>query len=199
MLERSENPKVFAADPRVRIQAALFDAIEMLYEKPHFISCIKLLVSAIDTFAAVCSKDGKTNQWRFKDWLSEYLDAEGLDVTVQEIWQVRCTLIHQTSSVGGLQKAGERTEVVVPVRPLLFYNPPAHPSQVEFPATEWHEMPKFVNVVDFYKHIQEAKDRFIQKLQDDSDLLRKFNQNWEKVISDAYAYDVRKVGDSGRE
>ena len=71
------------------------EAIQLLWNNKKYISCLKLVFSAIDTFGFV--EHGPKVHNCFKRWLSEYCDLEYLGVTAGELWELRNSLIHMTN------------------------------------------------------------------------------------------------------
>lgn len=73
-----------------------FRAIRLLWNDKKYISCIKLLFSAIDTFGFIEYGPSKTRNC-FISWLDEYCDLKSLGVTSHELWELRNSIIHMTN------------------------------------------------------------------------------------------------------
>ena len=79
--------------PRL-IEDDFFSAIKLLWNANKYISSIKLLFTAIDTFGFI-EFGAKNNS--FMQWLDEYCDLRSINVTSQEIWELRNSLLHMTN------------------------------------------------------------------------------------------------------
>ena len=77
------------------IQDDYFEAIHLLWKNRKYISCLKLVFSAIDTFGYV--EYGPDGHDGFVGWLDDYCDLRKLGVTPEELWQLRNSLIHMTN------------------------------------------------------------------------------------------------------
>lgn len=73
-----------------------FQAIRMLWNDKKYISCLKLLFSAIDTFGFIEFGPSKTRNC-FISWLDEFCDVKSLGVTSRELWELRNSIIHMTN------------------------------------------------------------------------------------------------------
>ena len=70
-------------------------ASKILFKEGHYVSSIKLIVSAIDTIAFLEYGDVPGN---FKNWINEYCDLEKLGITKDELWEYRNSILHMTNS-----------------------------------------------------------------------------------------------------
>ena len=61
-----------------------------------YVSSLKLLLSAIDTFAFLEFGDTRNN---FKNWLNEFCNLSELKITEEELWEFRNSLLHMTNTV----------------------------------------------------------------------------------------------------
>lgn len=71
-----------------------FTAIRLLYNEAQYVSCMKLLVSFIDTMSFLANGD---KQFVFIKWLNEYADLRALGITSAELWELRNSLLHMTN------------------------------------------------------------------------------------------------------
>ena len=83
----------FALDKLLNVD--FFDAIRILFNNDKFVSSIKLLMVAIDTFAFLEFGDVNNN---FKDWLSKYCSLIKLKITEEELWEYRNSILHMTNA-----------------------------------------------------------------------------------------------------
>lgn len=72
-----------------------FNAIRLLWNNKQYVSVMKLLLSFLDTVAYLDSGDTPGN---FQKWLNNYADITSLDVTADELWELRNSLLHMTNS-----------------------------------------------------------------------------------------------------
>lgn len=71
-----------------------FKAIKILLEKELNVSCVKLLMSCIDTLAFVEFGDSRNN---FTKWLDNYVELAPLGITSEELWEFRNSVLHMTN------------------------------------------------------------------------------------------------------
>ena len=71
-----------------------FSAIRILWNAKKYISSIKLLFSAIDTWGFI--EYGLTKDCAIL-WLDKYCDLASLNATPQEVWELRHSLLHMTN------------------------------------------------------------------------------------------------------
>lgn len=90
-----------------------FNAIRLLFNHKHFVSCLKLLMSAIDSIAFLEYGD-VANKNIFKNWLIEYCDFSTLNISEDELWEYRNSILHMTNSYS--RKVNSKK-----VSPLQFY------------------------------------------------------------------------------
>ena len=72
-----------------------FEAIHLLWNNRKYVSCLKLVFSAIDTLGFV--EYGPNGGNCFARWLDDYCDFGSLGVTSGELWELRNSLIHMTN------------------------------------------------------------------------------------------------------
>jgi hypothetical protein len=69
--------------------------IRLLFEKKYYISASKLLLIFIDSIGYVEFGESEVNP--FKKWLTRYTDLSGVDVTPEELWEHRNSLLHMSN------------------------------------------------------------------------------------------------------
>lgn len=77
------------------IEDDFFKAIRLLFKSKYYTSSLKLLMSAIDTVAFLEYGDIPGN---FKKWVNTYCDLKKIDLTSDEIWELRNSLLHMTNT-----------------------------------------------------------------------------------------------------
>ena len=80
--------------PRL-IQDDYFEAIHLLWNKKKYISCLKLVFSAIDTWGYIDS--GSSDRDSFLNWLDTYCELDKIGILSNELWELRNSLIHMTN------------------------------------------------------------------------------------------------------
>jgi hypothetical protein len=87
------------------------EAIKLLYERKHFVSAMKLLLSFVDTVAFLELGDASGN---YQTWLSKYVDLGTVGLSPVELWEFRNALLHMTNAFSRKVLSGH-------VFPLTFY------------------------------------------------------------------------------
>ena len=88
-----------------------FEAIHVLWNNRKYVSCLKLVFSAIDTLGFV--EYGPDGGNCFTRWLDEYCDLGTVGVTSDELWELRNSLIHMTNLDSRRVRSG-RTHRLLP-------------------------------------------------------------------------------------
>ena len=71
-----------------------FSAIKVLFNHKHYVSCMKLVVSFIDTMAFLEYGDTRGN---FISWLKEFADLARLKITASQLWELRNSILHMSN------------------------------------------------------------------------------------------------------
>lgn len=79
------------------IDKDFFGAIKLTYNEGHYVSCLKLLLSAIDSIAFLEFGD-IAHKNIFKEWLQLYCDFSKTNINEDELWEYRNSLLHMTNS-----------------------------------------------------------------------------------------------------
>jgi hypothetical protein len=74
-----------------------FLAIKLTYNAKHYVSSMKLLLSALDSLAYIEYGDANGKQTIFEKWLATYADLTPLGITPQELWELRNGLLHMSN------------------------------------------------------------------------------------------------------
>ena len=88
-----------------------FEAINLLWNNRKYISCLKLIFSAIDTLGFI--EYGPDGGNCFTRWLDQYCDLEKIGVKSGELWELRNSLIHMTNLDSRMVRLG-RTHRLLP-------------------------------------------------------------------------------------
>jgi len=97
--------------PRL-INDDFLEPIKLLFSNEYYIPAAKLLVSFVDSVAYIEYGEERSNP--FIDWVSTYADLSGLEITAEELWEHRNSLLHMTNLQSRKVRAGK-------VRRLLPY------------------------------------------------------------------------------
>ena len=79
-------PKLFHDD--------FFEPIELLWNKKHYVACLKVLFTVIDSFGYL--EFGPVGNC-FGKWLDKFCNLKKCGVTSQELWELRNSLIHMSN------------------------------------------------------------------------------------------------------
>ena len=82
-----------------------FEAIHLLWNNHKYVSCMKLVFSAINTFGFI--EYGPDGGNCFTKWLDEYCDLGPVGATSSELWELRNSLIHMTNLESRRVRSGE--------------------------------------------------------------------------------------------
>ena len=85
-------------------------AIKKTWNEMYYTSCLKLLVSFVDTMAYVDC--GDSNSKNFKIWLARYVDLTTVGISADELWEHRNALLHMTTYDSRKVESGVVTRLV---------------------------------------------------------------------------------------
>lgn len=86
--------------------------VRILFQAKHYVSASKLPLVAIDSVGYVEYGDIKENT--FTKWLNCYCELDKVDVTAEELWEQRNSLLHMSN-------LGSRKVLSGKTRRLMFY------------------------------------------------------------------------------
>lgn len=87
-----------------------FKPIKLLVNNGYIVSGMKLLLSAIDTFAFLEYGDKKDV---FKLFVSTYFDLDRTEISAEELWELRNGLVHMTNNDSRQVKKGNVKSIVL--------------------------------------------------------------------------------------
>lgn len=145
------------------------EPIKLLFNKKHYLSSFKLLMSFIDTVAYLEYGNKKRV---FQDWLDTYADLSGIEVTSEEIYGLRSSLLHMTNlnSHKVMQGKERRLSIAVCKR--------HYPTQI-------HNNVIYINYTDFLFIFDEAIDKWLDTYSDNKKQLTLI-ERYDEVIRDNY-------------
>ena len=146
-----------------------FDAIRLCFNHRHYVSCMKLIASFIDTMAFLEYGDTKDN---FTNWLNEFADLERLRISANQMWEFRNSILHMSNLDSRRVLAGKEQRVSFCVSPKGSV------------STRDPEI-QFFNLVDLIEVLAEALSKWMQYLNTDREKFPEFIERYDRVISDA--------------
>ncbi|MBR8251682.1 hypothetical protein [Burkholderia cenocepacia] len=149
-----------------------FNAIRLLFNNQHFISCLKLLMSFVDTIAYVEFGDRQARETPvFIDWLHTFADGELAGATPEELWEFRNSLLHMSNLESRKVAAGK-------VAKLTPYVGARDYPQSQDPLT------KYFNISKLLTAIANAVQRWIVSYNEHPEKMVTFVQRYDRVVSD---------------
>ncbi|MCD6174568.1 MAG: hypothetical protein J7K65_02220, partial [Planctomycetes bacterium] len=91
-LEKYMTPQGF--DLPLLINNDYLNAIKLLFNNHHYVSCMKLFVSLIDTMAFVEFGDMRGN---FVKWLDNFANLNKVGITPSQLWELRNSILHMSN------------------------------------------------------------------------------------------------------
>lgn len=146
-------------------------AIRKTWNETHYTSCLKLLVSFIDTMSFVAH--GDSTSAAFKTWVDTYVDLTPIGITSTELWEHRNALLHMTTYDSRRVTSG----VVRRIVPYIG-NGPKFP-RISDPDCEYYPMR------DLLMSVMIGVGSYFSKLDQDDAMRRQFCDNYAKTASDS--------------
>jgi len=146
------------------------EAIKLLYERKHYVSAMKLIVSFIDTVAFLDLGDVTRN---YETWLSKHAALAAVGVTPSELWESRNSILHMTNPLSRKVLSGK-------VLPLCFYIDPTSKS-VRIDRDSGTKMFSFEAL---YEAIIEAVDTWTKSYSGNLSRQLEFIQRYDSVLSE---------------
>lgn len=147
-----------------------FLAIRLLFENRRYVSAAKLVVSCIDTLSNLTFGDIPRS---FQIWLDRYADLTSLQISSDELWEFRNSLLHMTNNESRRVAAGR-------VRALVFHvgKLPGH-VPTDFGTFKSFDLMTLIQIV------ANAADRLLAELDQDRPRLMAFFERYDRILSDA--------------
>ncbi|MEN3813318.1 hypothetical protein ABH309_17430 [Chromobacterium piscinae] len=149
-----------------------FKAIRLLFRNQHYISCLKLLMSFLDTIAYVEFGDrerGKPSV--FTDWVRTFASSDLAGATPEELWEFRNSLLHMSNLDSKKVSAGKV------VRLMPYVGSQEHPPSMD-------PMLKYISVNKLIDDVAEAIQKWIVSYNEFPDKWLTFIQRYDRVVSD---------------
>jgi hypothetical protein len=150
-----------------------FKAIRLLFNNQHFISCLKLLMSFLDTIAYVEFGERPPRETPvFVDWLRTFADHDPAGATPEELWEFRNSLLHMSNLESRKVAAGKVARLTPYVGAL------GCPASTD-PLT------KYINISKLVEAVAAAIQRWIASYNEQPEKMTAFVQRYDRIVSDA--------------
>jgi hypothetical protein len=153
-----------------------FRAIKVLFNHKHYVSCMKLIASFIDTMAFLEYGDIQGN---FILWLEDFADLTRLNITASQLWELRNSILHMSNLDSRKVLTGKERRIgfCIATRGSV--------SQVD-PSIQ------YFNLLDLIDVLKDALSKWIQSINTDRDKFPLFIERYDTIISDAGQATVRR-------
>jgi len=152
------------------INEDFIEGIRLLFLNQKYVSCLKLLMSAIDTFAFIEFGDVKDN---FKNWLIKYCNLLNVKVTEDQLWELRNSILHMTNS-------RSRKVMQNNVERLAFY---VSDNDVDFMTTNGEA--NYFNLLTLINSINNGIENWCESYNLDKGKFETFCERYDSIISDS--------------
>lgn len=146
-----------------------FDAIRLLYNQEHYVSAMKLLMICIDTVSYLEFGDRDKN---FQDWLTIYTNISDLNISANELWEFRNSLLHMTNLDSRKVERKQETR-------LLFYV--SHP---DIHYQEAGDEGKYFKFIDLINCIGLGIQRWASTFNEERNKFETFVKRYDRILSD---------------
>ncbi|MFZ6749691.1 hypothetical protein [Undibacterium sp. Ren11W] len=154
------------------INADFFQPVRILFQKQHYVSAVKLLVVAIDSIAFVEFGDGHSENI-FVKWLNTYADMASLNITSEELWEHRNSLLHMSNLDSRKVQSGK-------ARRLVAYVGEIHPDVVlDETKTGYYNLQKLISAIG------QACEKWCYTYGDNREKIHSFVERYDLIASDA--------------
>lgn len=150
--------------------------VRILFNAKHYASASKLLMVAIDSISFIEYGDIKENT--FIKWLNTYSDIEKLDITAQELWEHRNSLLHMSNLCSRKVASGN-------VRALVLYIGEMHPD-VKLDA----ESTGYYNLYSLIQIIGQACGSWLLTYGSEREKIDSFVERYDLIVSDARLLNI---------
>lgn len=146
-----------------------FNAIKLLFNSKYYVSCMKLIVSFIDTVSYLEFGDIPGG---FVQWLKTYASIEKLGITEQQLWEHRNSVLHMSNLDSRKVLAGKEKRISFCI---------ARSGYVPNPDLDT----QYFNLKDLIDEIAQALAQWIHAFQENPDKMLIFIERYDRIISDS--------------
>lgn len=153
-----------------------FHAIKLLFNSKYYVSCMKLLVSFIDTISFLEFGDVSGS---FVKWLSTYSEVQKLGITELQLWEHRNSILHMSNLDSRRVLSGKEKRISFCIAKSGYVPSPDPDIQ-------------YFNFKDLIDEIAQSLSRWIGTFQEEPQKMLIFVERYDRVISDsrhAISYD----------
>lgn len=144
-------------------------AIKLLFNKKHYLSSMKLLVSFVDTMGYLdFGESGNV----FILWLRKYAVLKDLDITEEELWEFRNSILHMTNLDSRKVKQGKVKRISFTVAPTGTTTFSDHDT-------------KYFNFVDLISELKKAMEKWLVSYVENPSKLVEFVTRYDRVVADS--------------
>lgn len=149
-------------------------AIKKTWNEKYYTSCLKLLVSFVDTMAYV--DNGDSTGTNFKQWLASYVDLSSVGITGDELWEHRNGVLHMTTYDSRKVASG----AVMRLMPYVGRTAP--------PASDGSF--KYYSLYALLMAVMNGMGKYVTAMHSDLAIRGRFCDNYEKTVSDSHFIKV---------
>ncbi|WP_213732747.1 hypothetical protein [Citrobacter europaeus] len=142
--------------------------IHLLFNNKHYLSSIKLLMSFIDTVGYL--EFGDVNK-AFPMWLDNYCELYHLEITSNELYELRHSLLHMTSLNSRRVVQGKERRISYSIAPA------GTPTRI-------HSNIVFFNYVDFIPLFEKGLDKWLETY--DSNKITIFIERYDQIVRESH-------------
>ncbi len=154
------------------IDKDFFGAIRLTYNEGYYVSCLKLILSAIDTMAFLEFGD-IAHKNIFIEWLDTYCELSRINIKQTELWEYRNSLLHMTN-------AYSRKVTQEYVKQLKFYV-----SNSDKPDIIGDVQSNYFNIKSLIETVSVGIGKWAESFNSDKDKIEGFLERYDMVISDS--------------
>lgn len=158
------------------INTDFFQPIRILFQNKHYVSAAKLLFVAIDSIGHIEYGDIKEN--KFIKWLTTYADLSEIDITAEELWEHRNSLLHMSN-------LDSRKVITGKVRRIFMY-------LGELPDNYkiLNETAGYYSLRTLIQTFAHACDKWLNTYNEDKNKIRSFIERYDLITSDTRMLEV---------
>jgi len=145
-------------------------AIKKMWNDKHYTSCLKLLVSFIDTMAFI--ENGDSTGELFKQWLKTYVDLRSVKVTPEELWEHRNAILHMSHYNSRKVSAGKVLRLV--------------PCNAQVVPKSGDDTYKYYSLHCLLIAVMKGVGNYVTIMANDDQMRKRFCDNYIKTMSDSH-------------
>lgn len=150
-----------------------FKAIKLLFNEHLWISGFKLVLSCIDSISFIEFGDLPAGE-SFKRWLSAYTNISSLDITAEDLWELRNGLLHMTNL--------DSRKVLKNLHPRIILSV-GEVSKLSLNSQD--STFKYLDIYKFYDLLKIGISKWAQSYSEDPKKLLDFVKRYDLTVSDS--------------